>query len=626
MPVPSFWRRMERRYKSGATHQFLLHGNIDDYIWDDVYGYLPTKDFLMEQMNRLGCNSVLSYSRSEGIIFPNLGVRDAYQKVMGLARIDDEIEPIPEDFPQYNRLNADFKHVGEEGLVRDTQDSLVTLEGLFRRLRADSRVGLIINDVDKLVPNRTILPLSEQITNEYLLDAETLQRWSTDMQIKVRGHMILLLTENPITVAPELLINDGSTIVPFMIPLPGYEERLAYTRHLLNLPVEEGELDLPEEERRLALPLDLPEGVLSEDFARMTHGLTLKDIQSLWIASKRRKMPVSFNMVVLQNRLSIPARSYGKLELMFGEHGLDMVGGLESTIEYMKKNIQAMKDEETKIVPSGILMAGASGTGKTTLLQALDRDMEIHVVRLRDIYSADPHTRSPWDLSRALDIISSLAPVIAVIDNIDRIKDSTTDDPQGRLRNLLIDRLVAFMRDPSLRGKVLWIATSIRPNVIRPVFRKRGVFDEVVPFILPDAKEREDILKKMFARNAIPYDNRINFAVPAGRVEHCTGADLEMLAMRSYQNARRGERDTVTEQDIVKATDEFVPNYEPAMYEYMTLLALRDVNLTALVPASLDAGIRKQIYDNKKPNRAKINQRLRELENQLNLQRRNRVI
>jgi SpoVK/Ycf46/Vps4 family AAA+-type ATPase len=147
----------------------------------------------------------------------------------------------------------------------------------------------------------------------------------------------------------------------------------------------------------------------------------------------------------------------------------------------------------------------------------------------------------------------------------------------------------------------------------------------VIPFLLPDAKEREDILKKMFAKNAIPYDNRINFSVPAGRVEHCTGADLEMLAMRSYGNARRGERDTVTEQDIVKATDEFIPNYGPAMYEYMTLLALRDVNLTSLIPASLDGEIRKRIYDNKKLNRAKIGQRLRELGNQLNLQRRNRI-
>jgi len=624
MPAPSFWQRIERRYKSRASHQFLLHFNVDDLIWDDVYGYLPTRDFLMEQMNRLGCNSILSYSRSEGIVFPNLGLRDAYQKEWGLGRIDDEIEPIPEDFPTYSRLNADFRHVGEEGLIRDTQDSLVKLESMFRSLPANFKVGLIISDVDKLVPNRTILPLSEQIANEQLLDAETLQRWATDTQIKLRQHMILLLTENPATVAPELLAGDGRSTHPVMIPSPTYEERLKYIRHLLNLPIEDGELDSPVQERRLAFPLDLPEGVLSEDFAAMTHGLTLKDIQDLWITSKRRQMPVSFNMVVRKNRMSIPARSYGKLLPMFSEHGLDVVGGLDTTIAYMKNIIQAMKAEETKMVPAGILMAGPPGIGKTMLLQSLSRDMQIHVVRLRDINGVDAQTRSPWDLYRARDVINSLVPVIAVIDNIDRIRYATSDSREGRLTNQLIDSLLRLMSIPSLRGKVLWVATTNRADMIHPAFRKRGTLDDVIPFLLPDAKGREDILRKLFAKNAIPYDNRINFSIPADRVQRCTGADLEMLAMRSYQNARRAERDTVVEADLVKATDEFIPDYDPAMYEYMTLLALRDTNLTSLIPPSLDSAIQKQVYENKKPSRAKMKQRIRELETQLNIRRRNR--
>jgi SpoVK/Ycf46/Vps4 family AAA+-type ATPase len=567
----------------------------------------------MEQMNRLGCNSILSYSRSEGIVFPNLGIRDAYQKEFGLGRINDEIEPIPEDMPKYNRLNADFRHVGEEGLIRDTQDALIKLEDLFRRLRADSRVGLIINDVEKLAPNRTISPISSQIADEHMLDVETLQRWATDTQIKLRGHMLLLMTENPANVAPELLVNDGRSTTPVPIPLPGYQERLAYIRHLLYL---------LEEERKL----DLPDGTLSEDFARMTHGLTLKDIQDLWLTSKRRETTVSFNMVVQKNRASIHARSYGKLEVMFGAHGLDVVGGLDNTIAYMENIIQIMKGEDRKRVPSGILMVGPSGTGKTMLMNALGRDMGIHVVSLKDIHSTGLHTRTDWDLHRALDIIASLVPVIVVIDNIDRIRYAAGDGRERRVTNLLIDRLLLAMRDPSWsRGRILWVGTSNKPDMIDPVFRRPGVLNDIIPFLLPDAKGREDILKKMFAKNAIPYDNRINFSIPAGRVERCTGAELELIAMRSYNNARQAERDTVTEQDLVKATDEFIPEYTPAMYEYMTLLALRDANLAPMVSASLDAEIRKRIYENKKLDRGKISQRLRELRTQLGLGRRSRA-
>ena len=618
MPVPSFWRRIERRYRSGATHQFLLYANIDDYIRDDVYGYLPTKDFLMEQMNRLGCNAILSYGRSAGITFPDLCLRNKYQEKMGLARID-KVEPIPEDMLKYGRLNSDFSNVGEEGLMRDPQDSLLRLEGFFRHLREDLKVGLIISDVDKLVPNRTLIPISEQILNDLVLDVETLQKWATDMQIKLRGHMILLLTENPATVAPELLTNDGHTTSPVMIPLPTYQERLAYIRHLLNLLDEEGALS--EESRKL----DLPEGMLSEDFAGMTHGLTLKDIQDLWITSKRREAPVSFNMVVRQNMNSIPARSYGKLEPMFSQHGLDVVGGLENTITYIEDIIQAMKDEETMRVPAGILMAGPPGTGKTTLLQALSRDMEIHVVRLKEIHSTDPHTRSPWDLHRALDVIASLVPVIAVIDNIDRIRYTSANNRDGKITNLLIDRLLLFMRDPSLRGRVLWVATTNRVDMIDPIFRKRGVLDNVIPFVPPNAKGREDILRKIFARNAIPYDSGIDFSIPAGRAERCTGADLEVIATQSYYNARQDERDTVTEEDLAFAASDFISSYDPTTYEYVTLLALQDANFTTLVSPSLDNAIMKQVYADRKLNRAKVNQRLSELEEQLNWRQRERL-
>jgi transitional endoplasmic reticulum ATPase len=608
MPVPRFWQRIEDRYKAGLSHQFLLYFNVDDLVWDDVYGYLRTKDFLMERMNRLGCNAVLSYSRSAGITFPNLSVRDAYQNAMKLARIE-ETEPLPEGMPEFKRLNADFKRVGQEGLIRETQDAMVKLEGFFRQGVGEFRVGLVVSDVDKIAPNRSILPISDQIMDELVIDVETLQRWASDMQIKLRGHMILLLTENMANVAPELILSDGRATYPVRVPPPTYQERLAYIRHLLNLPEDD-------------YKLELPEGTLSERFARLTHGLNLRDIQNLWITSKRRKTPVSPNMVIQQNRRVIRARSYGILELIFGEHGLNTVGGLENIIAYMKDTIQAMRNEDTKRVPMGVLMVGPPGTGKTMLINALARDVGVHFAKFRDIRGSSTEARSDWDLHRALDLINSLAPVVVFIDEIDKIGYAGADDRERRLTNQLVDDLVRFMSDPSLRGKVLWIAASNRPDMIRREFRKRGRFDDVVPFLLPGPKDREDILKKVLSRNAIPYDSKINFSIPAGRAYRCTGADLEVIATRSYQNARKSDRDTVTEQDLTKAADEFIPDCDPDMYEYMTLLAIREANLAPLVPRPLDGTLQDTVYEDNKVSKARVSQRLRDLETQLHLRRR----
>ena len=499
--------------------------------------------------------------------------------------------------------------------MRETEQALVVLETFLRQGTGNLKVGLIIKDVEKLAPNRSILPLSDQILDESIVEIETLERWATDMQFKLRGHIILLTSGNIANVTPELALGESHATHPVKVPLPSTEERLRFIRHMLNLPGDD------KDENKYKL--DLPEGMLSEKFAAMTHGLSLKDIQELWITSKRRKTPVSPNMLVQQNRRAINTRSYGRLGLIYGSHGLKTVGGLESVVSYMKDTIQAMGD--AKRVPTGILMVGPPGTGKTMLVRALARDMGMHFVQFRGLHSVGPEARSDWDLYRALDVISSLAPVVVFLDDIDRMRIAGTDTRDQRLMNTLYNGLLEFMSNPNHRGRILWLAASNRPDMIPQEFRRKSIFSDKIPFLLPGAKDREDILRKSFSRNAIPYDNRINFTAPATAASNFTGADLDVVVVRSYDNARKADRDTVIEQDLIKAIGEFVPDHDPNMYEYMMLLAVRETNLATLVPKDLDPGLKDRIYENNKINKLKVNQRLNELASQLGVRRSRRI-
>ena len=65
-----FWEQVQRHYNAGSAHEFLLHFNVQDLLYDDVYGYLPALDYLMEQLNALGCDLVVGYNTSQGIIWP----------------------------------------------------------------------------------------------------------------------------------------------------------------------------------------------------------------------------------------------------------------------------------------------------------------------------------------------------------------------------------------------------------------------------------------------------------------------------------------------------------------------------------------------------------------------------
>lgn len=617
MPIPRFWQFIEERYKAGLSNQFLLYFNINDIIWDDIHGYLFTRDYLMERMNYLGCDAVIYYSRSEGLIFPNIGLRNAYQNGLKLARIE-EIEPLPqpeEGAPpiMIKNINAGLKNVGQERMIRDPQEAMLMIENFFRQGLGNIRVGLLINDIEKLAPNRR----TQHIPDGKIIDVETLQRWSVDMNIKLRGHIILMLTENIANVAPELLHNDSYGTFPVRIPIPTYQERLHFIRHLLYIPEAEGQEGM--------YKLDLPEGMLSEEFANITHGLTLIDIQHLWMKGKSRKIPVSPTMVVQQNKESIRKRSYGRLELIFGNHGLDTVGGLGDVIQYFGNVINSVKNWDSKAVPMGILMIGPPGTGKTNLIHALSRDMGMHFVQLKGLRGFDPETRNEWDLLRALEIIRSLTPVVAFIDDIDKIVYDNTDEYERRIMNQLLLDLVNFMSDPTLRGRVLWIAASNRPDLIHPEFRKQGRLDDVIPFLLPDISARQDILRKIISKNAIPYDEKINFLTIASRTEGCTGGDLELIIMRGFQKARLENRDTVIEQDLVRAASEFIPANDPIMNEYLMLLAIREASLSPLLPRQMHGNLQEKVYENNIVSKAKINQRLRELESILRIDTRKRL-
>jgi hypothetical protein len=128
MPLPTFWKTIEERYKSGLSHVFLLYFNINDIIYDDVYGYIWTRDYLLERMNYLGCDAVLYYTRSEGVLFPNVGLRNAYQSALRFNRIE-EIEPLPvppegmDAYPTKN-INSNLRRVGEEKQIKEPQEMM----------------------------------------------------------------------------------------------------------------------------------------------------------------------------------------------------------------------------------------------------------------------------------------------------------------------------------------------------------------------------------------------------------------------------------------------------------------------------------------------------------------------
>lgn len=179
----------------------------------------------------------------------------------------------------------------------------------------------------------------------------------------------------------------------------------------------------------------------------------------------------------------------------------------------------------------GILFLGPPGTGKTLIAQAFANVCNTNFVKLGNF-------RSMWvgqserNLSKALDLIRALSPVIVFMDEIDQSEGSQGEAGDGGVGKRIFSKLLQFMSDTSLRGKVLWIAASNRPDLIDAALKRAGRFDMTIPFFLPDKQARKAIFKIHLQNSEIDISSISdeNWSIVVQQTKGFTGAEIEVVA------------------------------------------------------------------------------------------------
>lgn len=603
-----FQAEMFREFNAGNVHFFILYFNIHDYVFVPSFAanpnYVPQRlrNYLGELLRSRGFEVVLYYSLAGGLSY--LDQANMQPRLTG---------SIPENVRHGGREYGQSRNSPQD-IVSWNDESVVALSYLDRVLsytapgeedskdiRQPPHIGVIIEYLESLAPHEDAI---QRGPNANFI-VQMLHRWAMDRRLRQR-HIVIGLASDLSHIASSL-----------------YAAGSECRAYRVDLPVEEIQAlrpgSTPRHQRRdwlqwliaglsrynLTNPLTFTGSISSvEALASQTSGFNYDNLRDLVYYAARSGQPLTVETVQRRKRDIITAESRDLLEIVEPRYGFEVVAGYKYIKEYLSTIKQAILNQGidptlAAIVPKGILFLGPPGTGKSFVAAALAKETGFNMVKLRNI-------RSMWvgeserNLNRVLDLLSAMYPVIVFVDEVDQAlgtRQVAGGDGASGVEQRIFQRILEFMAMDEYRGRVLWIAASNRPDGIDPALLSR--FDIIMPFLLPDAEARKQMLLDAYPRK-IGYrfeplsDERLCYCVNA--TNGFSGRELDTICRRALQIAAEDRLKSkspppaeptpvVTAEHILRAIEDFRQARDLLQYELQTLLAIQNTNFYSFLPS-----------------------------------------
>ncbi len=435
-----------------------------------------------------------------------------------------------------SEVRAHFIHVnGPEIIHKFYGESEARLRDVFEEARRNAPSIIFLDEIDALAPRRAkvVGDVEKRVVAQLLALMDGLVE---------RGEVVVIGATNLPSLLDPALRRPGRFDREITIGVPDQRGR----RQILAI-----------HSRRMPLAPDVDLGKLAE----ITHGYVGADLAVLCkeagMVALRRLLPRLRFDVALDAQLEgidlhVSAQDFleafkaveptSTREFLAERPRLTLrnVGGLGPAKQALRSMADVVRGAAPALErlhpPRGILLTGASGTGKTLLAKALAGELGLTLITV-DL----PTLFSKWvgESEKGLHDVfrraRQTAPCILFFDDVDALAPARASEESAGISARLVAQL--FRELDELHGSlgVVVLGATSRPENVEPALLRPGRFDYVIELPLPDARARREILA--IHVEGLPLDASVDLDGIAERAAEFCGADLELLCKRAALRA-----------------------------------------------------------------------------------------
>ncbi len=222
--------------------------------------------------------------------------------------------------------------------------------------------------------------------------------------------------------------------------------------------------------------------------------------------------------------------------------GWDDIGALEEVKDQLRELVQIpLLYPETLVSlkirpPSGVLLYGEPGTGKTLIAKALGRECHANFISIKgsEIFSKWVG-ESEAGIHSVFQLAYRVAPAIIFFDQLDAIAPRRGREANAQATERVVSQLLLEMDSLSSGDRVVVVAATNRIDLIDPALLQANRFGTHIFIPMPDELARKAILR-IYLKD-VPLSNTVSLdellETMAANTEGLSGADLEALCHRA---------------------------------------------------------------------------------------------